>query len=152
MDRLDQEEWIIGSVSLLANRLAQFGDAMLPDITFRQWFLLLLISRMDLTEKSIHRIAEVAGTSRQNVKKLLVPLEKKGYVQIQKSARDARSLQVELTGKAWQYFSDHAKLTAGETERLFAPFQPEEVRQLAELLEKLQKCLEQYEREGKADA
>lgn len=144
MTRLEKEESIIGSLSLLANRLAQFGDGILPDITFKQWFLLLLISRIQDEEKSIRRIAEFAGTTRQNTKKLLVPLAEKGYVQITRSARDARSLQVELTPKAWQYFAENAERTAVETERLFQPFAEEEIDRLAGLLGQLAQSLEEY--------
>lgn len=41
MDRIEKEENIIGYITLLSNKLAQFGDNILPDITFKQWFLLI---------------------------------------------------------------------------------------------------------------
>ena len=78
MDRTENEEYIIGCICLLSNKIIGFGDAMLPDITFRQWFLLLMISKMGENEKNINSIAEFTGTTRQNVKKLLTPLERKG--------------------------------------------------------------------------
>ena len=71
MYRTEKEEFIIGAISLLSNGLTRFGDGVLPEITFRQWFLLMLISRMDEEEKSINSIAEYVGTTRQNVKKML---------------------------------------------------------------------------------
>ena len=48
MNRIDKEEMIIGYITLLSNKLTQFGDNILPDITFKQWFLLIMISKIML--------------------------------------------------------------------------------------------------------
>lgn len=144
MNRTENEEYIIGCVSLLSNKITQFGDSILPDITFKQWFLLIMISKMELREKNINSIAEVVGTTRQNVKKMLVPLENKGYVRIEKSNSDARALKVELTEKAYQYFTDNDAATACETNKLFSAFSTEEIEGLACTLKKLLCSFEIY--------
>lgn len=144
MNRTENEEYIIGCVSMLSNKITQFGDSILPDITFKQWFLLIMISKMELREKSVNSIAEVVGTTRQNVKKMLVPLENKGYVRIEKSNSDARALKVELTEKAYQYFTDNDASTAHETEKLFSAFSTEEIEGLACTLKKLLCSFEIY--------
>lgn len=149
MNRTENEEYIIGCVSLLSNKITQFGDSILPDITFKQWFLLIMISKMELQEKSINSIAEVVGTTRQNVKKMLVPLENKGYVRIEKSDSDARALKVELTEKAYQYFTENDASAARETNRLFSAFSTEEIDGLVCTLKKLQCSFEIYEKEWK---
>ena len=151
MDRTDKEEYIVGCILLLSNKLAQFGDCILPDITFKQWFLLLMVSKMQTEEKSIHGIAEFTGTSRQNVKKMLAALETKGYVTVCKSTLDARALKVELTEKTYQYFADHAVVAAEETDKLFADFSLEEIDSLAHKLEKLFNCLALYREKGEYD-
>ncbi len=38
-----------------------------------------MISKMEIEEKSLNSIAEFVGTSRQNIKKMLIPLENKGH-------------------------------------------------------------------------
>ena len=119
MYRTEKEEFIIGAISLLANGLTQFGDKVLTDITFKQWFLLMLISRMETEEKSINSIAEYVGTTRQSVKKMLTSLEAKGYVVMRRSKQDARALQVELTRKTYQLFEDKDVPLACETNQLF---------------------------------
>ena len=80
MARTGREEFAMGAISLLSNRLAGFGEGMLEDLTFRQWFLLTMISRMDPGEKNVREVAEFVGTSRQNVRKMIVPLERRGYL------------------------------------------------------------------------
>lgn len=148
MDRTEKEEYIIGCISLLANKFTQFGDNILPDITFKQWFLLMMISKMEIKEKSINSIAEFVGTSRQNIKKMLISLEEKGYVIISKSTLDARALKVELGEKTYQYFSENADIAAEETNKLFSSFSFEEIENLAYQLDKLLNCLTLYAKRG----
>lgn len=147
MNRTDKENYITGCISLISNKMTLFGDEILPDITYKQWFLLMMISRMDIEEKNLNRIAEFVGTTRQNIKKMLVPLERKGYVRIMKSDSDARALRVELTDKTYQYFSEHDASTANETNKLFAPFSPKELDSLIYSLKKLLCCFELYDEE-----
>ncbi|MDE6903951.1 MAG: winged helix DNA-binding protein [Lachnospiraceae bacterium] len=149
MNRTENEEYIIGCVSLLSNKITQFGDSLLPDITFRQWFLLMMISKMEQQEKNINSIAEFVGTTRQNVKKLLTPLENKGYVLIKKSSSDARALNVELTEKTYQYFSENDEPTACETNKLFIAFSTEEINNLICALNKLLCAFEAYGKDSK---
>ena len=144
MDRIDKEEMIMGYITLLSNKLTQFGDGILPDITFKQWFLLIMISKMEIEEKSLNSIAEFVGTSRQNIKKMLIPLENKGYVRVLKSELDARALKVELTGKSYQYFKENADVTAQQTNELFELFSIDEIDGLMTGLEKLVSSLLQY--------
>lgn len=144
MDRIEKEENIIGYITLLSNKLAQFGDNILPDITFKQWFLLIMISKMEIREKSLNSIAAFVGTSRQNIKKMLIPLENKGYVRVLKSELDARALKVELTEKSYRYFNDNADITAQETNKLFGIFSIDEINSFIANLEKLAYSLSQY--------
>lgn len=151
MSRTENEEYIIGSVSLISNKIMKFGDSIFPDITYRQWFLLMMISKMECQEKSINSIAEFVGTTRQNVKKMLVPLEKKGYVIIAKSSSDARALRVELTEKTYQYFSENDEPTIRETNKMFSTFSDEEINSLASALGKLLCSLDTYGKDRKND-
>lgn len=144
MNRIDKEETIIGYITLLSKKLTQFGDGILPDITFKQWFLLIMIAKMEIEEKSLNSIAEFVGTSRQNIKKMLIPLENKGYVTVLKSELDARALKVELTEKSYQYFKENADVTAQETNELFELFSIDEIDSLMAGLEKLVYSLSQY--------
>lgn len=144
MNRIDKEEIIIGYITLLSNKLTQFGDNILPDITFKQWFLLIMISKMEIEEKSLNSIAEFVGTSRQNIKKMLIPLEKKEYVRVLKSELDARALKVELTEKSYKYFDDNEDITAQKANELFGLFSIDEIDSLMAALGKLVYSISQY--------
>lgn len=137
MDLKEKKEYIIGYISLISNKIVKFGDLIMPDITFRQWFLLMMISKMESKEKTINSIAEFVGSSRQNVRTMLNSLEKKNYVIISKSNIDTRALDVKLTKKAYDYFDTNDELTDNEINKLFSYLTVEEIEALENSLKKL---------------
>lgn len=141
MNRTEKEQMIIGNISLLSNKLTQMGDEICPDITYKQFFILLVISKMELEEKNINSIAELVGTTRQNVKKILTHLELKGYVKINKSSVDSRALNIELTDKTYQYFIDNVEVLNRKTNQVFEKFSLDEIDSFVKNLEKLMDCL-----------
>lgn len=151
MQRTDTEEFVIGAVSLLSNRFSRFADSLHEDITFKQWFLLMMISRMGDEPKNVRDIAEYTGTSRQNVKKMLTSLEKKGYVTCTRSSQDGRALHVDLADKAYRYFEENDDTAARKTNDLFAPLSNAELNTIVASLMKLTECLDAYEGASEGD-
>lgn len=137
MNRTNTEEYIFGSIILLANKFQIWGDTVIDDLTMKQWFLLILMSKMDTHTPTIKEIADFTGTSRQNVKKLLGHLEEKGYVEITKSNDDARALSVTLSNKAFDYFKVNEKRGADLICGLFSQISDEELTATSHTLEKL---------------
>jgi DNA-binding MarR family transcriptional regulator len=94
MDRTAREEYIFGSILFLSNKIQAWGDNILSGLTLKQWFLLMLISKMENKNPTINEITEFTGTSRQNIKKMIEHLDRKKYHKIKKSKTDARALNV----------------------------------------------------------
>ena len=137
MSRSIQEEYVFGSILLLANKLQIWGDSMLEDLTLKQWFLLMLISKMGVQNPTVKEIADFTGTSRQNTKKMLEQLEKKEYVTMNKSETDGRALNITLTHKTWNYFAANAKKAVDDVSKLFVNISDEELGITGKTLEKL---------------
>jgi len=137
MDRTAREEYIFGSILLLSNKIQVWGDSILSDLTLKQWFLLLLISKMENKNPTINEISEFSGTSRQNIKKMLEHLDRKKYLQIKKSKIDARALNVSLLKKTYDYFAANEKKGAGALISLFSEITEEELNVTCKTLEKL---------------
>ena len=142
--RAKRGQFIMGAISLLSNEFNGFGDDIIEELTYKQWFLLMMLSRMEETGSNINTIADFVGTTRQNIKKMLTPLEEKGFVSIVRSGADARSLSVELTKKSYDFFRENDGKIAMATEQLFAPLSEEEMDVLTSLLKKLMLCIEEY--------
>lgn len=145
MARTGKEQYVVGALPLLANSLSVLGDHLPSGVTYRQWFLLMMLSRMDAEEKSVARVAEFAGTSRQNVKKMLSSLKERGYVELIPSSTDHRALSVSLTRKGRDYVRRHEGAVVDQTARLLAPLSDAELDTLATSLQRLSECVEAFE-------
>ena len=137
MDRTATEEYVFGSILLLSNKIQVWGDNIISDLTLKQWFLLILISKMENKNPTLNEISEFTGTSRQNVKKMLEHLDGKKYLKIKKSKTDARALNVSLLKKTYNYFADNEKKGAEAAASLFSEITDKELSVTCKALEKL---------------
>lgn len=144
-DREQYEQFVIGAISILSNRFNRFADSLHTDITFKQWYLMMMISRMDEDPKNVRDIAEYTGTTRQNVKKMLSALDKKGYVTCERSSVDGRALDVELTKKAQAYFDVTGAVAEKKIDELFEPISNAELNTIVASIQKLMECLDAVE-------
>lgn len=146
-DREQFEQFVIGAVSILSNRFTRFADSLHTDITFKQWYLLMMINRMEEEPKNIKDIAEYTGTTRQNVKKMISSLDKKGYVSCMRSSTDARALDIELTPKAIKYFRETGVLAEKKIDELFEPVSDSDLKIIVASIQKLMECLDLLDEE-----
>ena len=135
--RANIEQYVFGTTSLIANRMAASIDAELAGITYKQWFFLMMIDRMDSLEKSVHDVAQFVGTTRQNARKIIEQLENKGFVETSVSRFDARALSVKVTRKGKNCLAKNAPLVADATGALFADVSDKELSAFATTLGKL---------------
>ncbi|MEI3376488.1 MAG: MarR family transcriptional regulator [Coriobacteriales bacterium] len=147
-DREQFEQYVIGAISILSNRFSRFADSLHSDITFKQWYLMMMISRMDDEPKNVRDIAEYTGTTRQNVKKMLASLEEKGYVTCSRSRADGRALDIELTRKAHAYFAENGAAAERKIDELFASVSDAELKTIVASIQKLTDCLDALEDEA----
>ena len=149
MARTNNEEYFFGSILLLANKLQVWGDDLLDDITLKQWFLLMLISKMENKNPTVKEVTKFIGTSRQNVKKMLEYLATEGYVKLCKSQTDARALNVCLTQKTFEYFRANEQKGADAVNGLFSKVSDNELEAAIHVTDKLLFALEKSEDEEK---
>ncbi len=119
MTQREYEQYVFTNIFVLSNKFQFAGNSMLKDISIKQWFLLLIISKKESESPSLTEIAEAFGSSRQNVTKMIEALEKKGYVQTKQHETDRRNISVSTTPKTRDFFSE---FEARENEFLDAAF------------------------------
>jgi DNA-binding MarR family transcriptional regulator len=153
MDAIDKQKYIFGSIFLIANKLQVLGDQYLgrASITTKQWLLTVMISQFRDNPPTLSEVAELMGSSRQNVKQLALKLEKKGFLNIQKDEQDARALRLRLTEKSRTFWEHRQSQDEQYVEELFSDFSAEEIdatfKGFGKLFEKIEK-LEKSEHEG----
>jgi DNA-binding MarR family transcriptional regulator len=98
------QAYIYGGIFGLSNKLQLLGDKFDSNISTKQWFLIAVIASFNDGAPTISMTAERVGSSRQNVKKMAVILEKKGFLTIVKDKDDSRIQRLELTKYCMDYF------------------------------------------------
>lgn len=93
---MEERYFLFGLLHALTNRLQTVGDTFFDEISWKQWFVLAGTS-LFRDPPTINELAEVIGSSRQNVKQLLLKLEQAGFVKIEPDPSDRRKQRVYMT-------------------------------------------------------
>lgn len=133
-DRLTREQALFTSIFIVQNRLQNSGERIQNELSMKQWLLLTMISVCP-EPHTLSNIGRLMGCSRQNVKKLITTLEKKGYVIITEGSNN--SICVELTNKVNKYSNDIGKKQIELLNLLFQEFSDNEIETLFNMLLKL---------------
>ncbi|MFN7252476.1 MAG: MarR family winged helix-turn-helix transcriptional regulator [Anaerobacillus sp.] len=143
----DEQKYIFGSLFLLANKLQVKGDQMLGDdgMTLRQWFLTVMILQFKEQSPTLGEVANLMGTSHQNVKQLAKKLEEKQFLTFTKDAQDGRIVRLQLTELSRDYWSRREGDGDRFIEKLFLNVSDEEIRTTISTFNKLFEALESWE-------
>ncbi|RCX19335.1 DNA-binding MarR family transcriptional regulator [Anaerobacterium chartisolvens] len=131
--------FIFGSIFTLSNKLQIIGDRLDSNLTVKQWLLLAGIHNSRNEHPTISEVAGIIGNSRQNVKKMLLILEKLGFVKMGNDSNDARVQKVKITEKCLDYLKQREKRELKFLEQLFEGFEPSEIQELIHGISKLEK-------------
>lgn len=87
---------LIGLLSAFESRFQALADSVLNDMSWKQFFVIVCI-HLCKEKPTVKEIAHMMGCSHQNVKQLLIKLEKKGFLVMKKDEYDKRKQRIELT-------------------------------------------------------
>lgn len=142
--------YIYGAIFSLSNRLQIARDKFDPSISTKQWFVLANIAQFEGGNPNLGDIAHLIGTSRQNVKKIALILEKGEYVELKKDDADSRHIRIVLTSKGRAYYEDRAIQEEVYLNQLFGGFEEKTITELYLGLQQLMKNVVQMEK-GNSD-
>jgi DNA-binding MarR family transcriptional regulator len=148
MDNINEKAHIFGSIFIIANRLQVLGDKFDKNITIKQWLLLIGILKSNTTSPTVSEVASFIGNSRQNVKKMALILEKKGFIRFEKDPKDARILRVSLTDKCEAYFKKRENRELDFFEKLYEDFDTELVKGLNDGITRLEENIIRMENQN----
>jgi MarR family transcriptional regulator, transcriptional regulator for hemolysin len=145
---MDKQKFIFGSLFLLANRLQVIGDQYLgrDGITTKQWFLTAIISQFQDSPPTLSEVADLMGSSRQNVKQLALKLEEKGFIKMEKDDKDARALRLKLTDNFKTFWQSREGQDDEFIKELFTNLSEEEINDMFSSFNKLLKNIENIEK------
>ena len=119
------------------------GEKLQTEISMKQW-LLLAMTECCPEPRTLTNIGNLMGCSRQNVKKLAVALEKKGFVRLLLGGNN--SIRIELTDKVAKYAEEIGERHSQALSLLFADFSEQEIEQLFYLYTKLYAGMERVKK------
>ena len=134
---ISKQAFVYGAIHMLSNRLQILGDRIDLTISSKQWFLLAVVSKFKGAPPNISDVADVLGTSRQNVKKMANILEKCDFLKLEKDKNDLRNTQLFLTEKCSNYFKSREHKETEYIECIFSGIDDETLDSLCTVLKKL---------------
>ena len=99
------------------------------NLTARQWLCIVAIERLrekapgdqNQASASLGKLADALSCSHQNAKQIVISLEKKGFVTMEKAANDKRTLQIRLTDYCREFWKEREATDSKLLTQLFAP-------------------------------
>lgn len=110
-DRVDFSDipapfFLLGLLSAFDNSYQATADAFFGELSWKQVFAIVCID-MCREAPTLRELSLVMGSSHQNVKQILLKLEKKGFVMMQTDEKDRRKQRIYLTEKAREFSESH---------------------------------------------
>ena len=138
MEDSGEKAYIFGTMFTLSNKLQMLGDRLDKRLTVKQWLLLAGILTCGNDAPTIGEVAALIGSSRQNVKKMALILEKEGFVCLLKDSGDGRLLRVSLTAFCMEHLKQREENERHFIETLFSGFEMQELLSFSRSLTRLQ--------------
>ena len=147
MDLMKDQKFVFGSIQIVANKKETLLERELKefDITFKQWFLMVVIENTFDTPPTIKEAAKAMGSSHQNVKQVALKLEQKGLVRLEKDKKDARVTRIRLTEQSYKFSETLQSKAAIFTGNLFMGIDEDEMSKARTVLYKMMFNLAQME-------
>lgn len=125
----DDKKALFGLFFAFGNRLQAAGDTFYEEITCKQFFLLICLSLFQEAPPSLTELAEVMGSSHQNVKQIVNKLEQTGFVRTFPDEKDKRKIRIIMTEKMEAFSEKYRDQENSFMEKLYEGITEEEVAQ-----------------------
>lgn len=110
--------FLLGLLSAFENRFQAVADSTMKEISWKQFFVIICIN-MCKEKPTVKELAEIIGSSHQNVKQILLKLEKKGFVSITVDENDKRKQRIELTDYCKEFCAKNDDMTIEIMKKMF---------------------------------
>lgn len=119
--------FLVGLLSAFENRFQAVADKTMEEISWKQFFAIICTS-LCKESPTIKELAEIMGSSHQNVKQILLKLEKKGFVDIVVDEKDKRKQRVVLTQFCKEFCEKNNEIAEISMKKMFAGIQEEQLK------------------------
>ena len=121
---IEASYFLLGLLSAFENRFQAVADKTMEEISWKQFFAIICIN-LCKEKPTINELAEIMGSSHQNVKQILLKLEKKGFVNIVTDEKDKIKQRIELTKYCIEFCEKNQETSSHIMKKMFTGI-PEE--------------------------
>lgn len=115
---VESSYFLLGLLSAFENRFQAAADNVMKEISWKQFFAIICIN-LYKESPTVKELAETMGSSHQNVKQILLKLEKKGFVSITDDVHDKRKQRIELTEYCRDFCGKNDEISADIMKKMF---------------------------------
>lgn len=147
LDLMKDQKFVFGSIHIVSNKKETLLERELKPfgITFKQWFLMVVIQNSFDKPPTLNEAAKAMGSSHQNIKKIATILEEKGYIALEKDKKDSRSKRIRLTDASYKLSEMIQAQATTFTSALFAGINEDEMAKARIVLQTMMSNLEKME-------
>lgn len=138
---MDTRYALFGTFFAFHNRLQATGDAFYQEITCKQFFLIICLELFGENAPTIRELAEVMGSSHQNVKQIADKLERSGFIRQTRDQEDRRKIRIYPTEKLQSLEERYEAKSKEFIERFYAGTTQEELETVYQVMTRLEKNL-----------
>lgn len=124
---IESSYFLLGLLSAFDNRFQTVADKVMKEISWKQFFTIICIN-MCRESPTIRELADITGSSHQNVKQILLKLERKGFVSMCADSQDKRKQRIELTQYCREFCMKNDEMSSQIMKAMFAGVPEEQLR------------------------
>ncbi len=118
--------YLLGLLSAFENRFQAMADNTMQEISWKQFFAIICIN-MCKKPPTLKELSDVLGSSHQNVKQILLKLEKKNFIRFQTDEADKRKQRIVLTDHCREFCERNDGMSRSIMEKMFDGIPEEDV-------------------------
>lgn len=145
---IESSYFLIGLISAFENRFQAMADKVMTEISWKQFFAVICIN-MCRESPTINELSEIMGSSHQNVKQILLKLEKKGFISFTEDLTDKRKQRIVLADYCKEFCNKNDEASTLIMKRMFSGISEEQLQVTIRTLIQIEDNLKLFDNGGK---
>ena len=143
-DGIPSSYYLLGLLSAFENRFQAMADSAMKEISWKQFFAVICIN-LCKEPPTLKELSEVLGSSHQNVKQILLKLEKKGFVEFRSDDDDKRKQRIFLTKQCQEFCEKNNNMSIKIMDKMFSGISEKDLKTTISTITRIEKNLTEVE-------
>ena len=136
--------YLLGLISAFENRFQAMADSIMQEISWKQFFAIICIN-MCKEAPTLKELSDMLGSSHQNVKQILLKLEKKNFIRFQDDETDKRKQRIMLADHCREFCEKNDEMSKSIMEKMFDGITEEEIATTIKTIIRIEKKLSGFD-------